>query len=192
MRAGKSHLINGLLRDQGIAIVGFSLGGALALRLAAAPYLSRMVKAVIVVSAPLDLAAAADRMARLRNRLYERWLLVRLRNETERVWRHSSASVRAALVRARHIRDFDDEFTSKAAGFDDAADYYSSCSPIHCIDALGVPALLLHADDDPWIPLPPVVSCPPLRVIVTRGGGQAGFHGRGSRLPWYVSVRACR
>ena len=182
--------LNPGIGDQGIAIVGFSLGGALALRLAAAPYLPQMVKAVVAVSAPLDLAAAADRMTHLRNRLYERWLLVRLRNETERVWRHSSASVRAALVRARHIRAFDDVFTSKAAGFHDAADYYASCSPIHSINALGVPTLLLHADDDPWVPPPPVASRPPLRVIVTRGGGHVGFHGTGSRLPWYVHTAA--
>ena len=52
------------IRDRGIAIVGFSLGGALALRLASAPYLPAMVKTVVAVSAPLDLAAAADRIAR--------------------------------------------------------------------------------------------------------------------------------
>ena len=75
------------IRDRGIAIVGFSLGGALALRLASAPYLPAMVKTVVAVSAPLDLAAAADRIARPRNRLYERWLLARLRQETEPVWR---------------------------------------------------------------------------------------------------------
>ena len=88
------------IRDRGIAIVGFSLGGALALRLASAPYLPAMVKTVVAVSAPLDLPAAADRIARPRNRLYERWLLARLRQETEPVWRDSPVSVRAALARA--------------------------------------------------------------------------------------------
>ena len=72
------------IRDRGIAIVGFSLGGARALRLASAPHLPAMVKTVVAVSAPLDLAAAADRIARPRNRLYERWLLARLRQETGR------------------------------------------------------------------------------------------------------------
>ena len=53
--------------DRGIFILGFSLGGALALRLAAAPYLPATVRAVVSVSAPLDLAAAAGRIARPRN-----------------------------------------------------------------------------------------------------------------------------
>ena len=184
------------IRDRGIAIVGFSLGGALALRLASAPYLPAMVKTVVAVSAPLDLAAAADRIARPRNRLYERWLLARLRQETEPVWRDSLVSVRAALARARHVRDFDDAFTAMDAGFRDAADYYASCSPIRGIDALRIPVLLLHANDDPWVPTPSITERPPLRVTVTRGGGHVGFHGRGSRLPWYVCtavafVREC-
>ena len=178
------------IRDRGIAIVGFSLGGALALRLASAPYLPAMVKTVVAVSAPLDLAAAADRIARPRNRLYERWLLACLRQETEPVWRDSPVSVRAALARARHVRDFDDAFTAMDAGFRDAEDYYASCSPIRGIDALRIPTLLLHAADDPRVPPPSITERPPLRVIVTRGGGHVGFHGRGSRLPWYVCTAA--
>ncbi len=176
------------IRNRGIAVVGFSLGGALALRLASARDLPAMVKAVVAVSAPLDLAAAADRIARPRNRLYERWLLARLRHETEPVWRDAPSSVRAAVTSARHIRNFDDAFTARNAGFRDAADYYASCSPIRCIDALRIPTLLLHADDDPWVPPPSAAERPPLRIVITRGGGHVGFHGTGSRMPWYVSA----
>ena len=175
---------------QGIVIVGFSLGGALALRLAHAPYLPAPVKAVVAVSAPLDLVATSERMVRPRNRLYERWLLNRLRRETEPLWHDGPADVRAAVQGAKHIRDFDDALTAKEAGFRDAADYYASCSPLRGMNRLRVPTLLIHADDDPWIPPPVVVERPPLRVVVTRGGGHVGFHGRGSRVPWYVGTAA--
>ena len=178
------------IRDRGIAVVGFSLGGALAFRLASAPDLPAIVKTVVAVSAPLDLSAAADRIARPRNCLYERWLLARLREETEPVWRDAPSSVRTAVMGARHVRDFDDAFTATDAGFRDAADYYASCSPIRCIDTLRIPTLLLHADDDPWVPPPSIAERPPLRVIVTRGGGHVGFHGTGSRMPWYVRTAA--
>ena len=178
------------IRDRGIVIVGFSLGGALALRLAAAPSLPGTVKAVVAVSAPLDLTASAARIARRRNRFYERWLLERLRRESEPVWRQAPAAVRSAVMKARHIRDFDDALTAREAGFRDAADYYAACSPMHGIDALRVPALVVHADDDPWVPPPAAAARPPLRVVVTRGGGHVGFHGRGSRIPWYVRAAA--
>ena len=178
------------IRQQGIVIVGYSLGGAIALRLAQAPCLPASVKAVVAVSAPLDLVATAERMVRTRNCLYERWLLDRLRRETAPLWRAAPASVRAAVQRARHIRDFDDALTAKEAGFRDAADYYASCSPLRGLDALRIPALLVHADDDPWVPPPAVAESPLLRVVVTRGGGHVGFHGAGSRMPWHVDAAA--
>ena len=178
------------IRRQGIVIVGFSLGGALALRLAQAPSRPEIVKAVVTVSAPLDLPATAERIARPRNRLYERWLLGRLRQETAPLWRDGPATVRAAVQRARHIRDFDDALTAKEAGFRDAADYYASCSPLRGMDRLAIPTFIVHADDDPWVPPPSVVERAPLRVVVTHGGGHVGFHGRGSRMPWYVGAAA--
>ena len=176
------------IRRHGIVIVGFSLGGALALRLAQAPCRPDLVKAVVAVSAPLDLPATAERIARRRNRVYERWLLRRLKQETAPLWRDGPAAVRAAVQGARHIHEFDDALTAKEAGFHDATDYYASCSPMNDMDRLGIPALVIHADDDPWVPPPSVVERPPLRVVVTRGGGHVGFHGAGSRMPWYVGA----
>ena len=178
------------IRRHGVVIVGFSLGGALALRLAQAPSPPEIVKAVVAVSAPLDLPVTAERIARPRNRLYERWLLKRLKQETTPLWRNGPASLRAAVQSARHIRDFDDALTAREAGFRDAADYYASCSPLRCMESLAIPTLIIHADDDPWVPPPSVVERAPLRVVVTRGGGHVGFHGTGSRMPWYVGAAA--
>ena len=178
------------IRRAGIVIVGYSLGGAIALRLAQAPSPPGLVKAVVAVSAPLDLVATAERMVRPRNRLYERWLLDRLKRETEPLWRAAPAPVRTAVQRARHIRDFDDALTAKEAGFRDADDYYVSCSPLRGMEALRIPVLLVHADDDPWVPPPAVAESPLLRVLVTRGGGHVGFHGRGSPMPWHVDAAA--
>ena len=178
------------IRRAGIVIVGFSLGGAIALRLAQSPALPSAVKAVVTVSAPLDLPATAERIARRRNRFYERWLLKRLKGETAPLWQDGPTDVRATVRRARHIRDFDDALTAKEAGFRDAADYYASCSPMHGMGRLRIPTLLVHADDDPWVPPPAVADGPRLRVLVTQGGGHVGFHGAGSRMPWHVDAAA--
>ena len=178
------------IRRRGVVIVGFSLGGALALRLAQAPSRPDLLKAVVAVSAPLDLPATAERIARPRNRFYERWLLRRLKRETEPLWHDRPASVRTAVQLARHIHEFDDALTAKEAGFRDAADYYASCSPMNDMGGLGIPALVIHADDDPWVPPPSAVERSPLHVVVTRGGGHVGFHGTGSRMPWYVGATA--
>ena len=147
------------------------------------------MKAVVAVSAPLDLVATAEWIARPRNRFYERWLLGRLRCETEPLWRDAPAPVRAAVQGARHIRDFDDAFTAKEAGYRDAADYYTTCSPVRGMGALRIPALLVHADDDPWVPPPSVVERAPLRVVVTRGGGHVGVSRKSEPD---ALVRGCR
>ena len=176
------------VRRHGIFLVGFSLGGALALRLAASGALPEAVRAVVSVSAPLEFEAAADSLARRRNRLYERWLLARLMDQSRHVWRRAPAAVRDALARARHIRDFDEALISGIAGYGGAQEYYAACSPLRDIDMIRVPSLILHADDDPWVPPPAIRSRPPVHVAISRGGGHVGFHGRGSRIPWHLRV----
>ncbi len=176
------------LAEDGLVIMGFSLGGALALRLGASDILPDAVRAIVTVSAPLEFEATARRMSRTRNRLYERWLLSRLMAQTEFVWRRESAAVQAALRRSRHIRDFDEALTSRVAGYRDAAEYYANCSPIRETYRIRIPTLLLHADDDPWVPPPEISGRPPVHVAVSRGGGHVGFHGMGSRVPWHLRV----
>jgi len=53
-----------------------------------------------------------------------------------------------------------------------------------------VPALLVHALDDPWIPADAYTSFDwssnrRLVPLLAPGGGHVGFHGRGSRTPWH-------
>ena len=176
------------IQRHGIFLVGFSLGGALALRLAASGMLPEAVRAVVSISAPLDFEAAANSLARRRNRFYERWLLARMMDQSRHVWERAPAPVRDALARARHIRDFDDAFISGIAGYHGAREYYAACSPQRGIDDIRIPSLILHADDDPWVPPPAVQSRPPVQIAISRGGGHVGFHGRGSRIPWHLRV----
>ena len=56
--------------------------------------------------------------------------------------------------------------------------------------AIRVPALLIQAQNDPWIPASAYTSFdwssnPGLTPLLPRGGGHVGFHGRGSRVPWH-------
>ncbi len=174
----------------GLCILGFSLGGAMALRLAGSGMLPATVKRIVSVSAPLDFHATANCLARRRNRLYERWLLGRMMEQSRHVWRNSPETVRSALARARHIRDFDDAFISGIAGFAGASEYYTACTPLRSVEAIRTPTLILHADDDPWVPPPRIRSRPPVQVVVSRGGGHVGFHGRNGRVPWHLQIAA--
>lgn len=178
---------------RGVALVGFSLGGAIVL-----DFLARRARAArpicaVTVSAPLALGAAVRRMMRPRNVLYHRWLLARMKDAVSTGPARVSGRERAAVLDARTIREFDDAFTAPRNGFADADDYYSRCSVQGVMDRVETPTLLLHARNDPWIPSAPYEHVdrnaqPHVAVALTDDGGHVGFHGRRSPTPWYNAV----
>ena len=138
-----------------VAVVGYSLGGNVALKLAgeggrAAP---AALRAVCAVSPTLDLARCVAALERRRNALYE-WNFVR--NLKRRMRRKARAAPGrfdlARLGGVRTVREFDEAFTAPHHGFRDAADYYHRASSLRVIDRVAVPALILSARDDPFVP----------------------------------------
>ena len=75
---------------------------------------------------------------------------------------------------------FDDRFTAKAHGFADADDYYYKASSIRVIDQIRIPTLIIHAQDDPFIPFTPlrssvVESNPYILLLGPEQGGHVAF-----------------
>lgn len=175
-------------RLRAIAVAGYSLGGNLALKLAGelgdAP--PPELKAVCAVSPTMDLAVCVDALERRSNRVYE-WNFVR--NLRARMKRKAAAwpgvfNV-APLGAVRTVRQFDETFTAPHHGFRDAADYYHRASAMRVIARIRVPALIITAEDDPFVPATPfkhavVQSNPNLNVVITRGGGHCAFVERSS------------
>jgi predicted alpha/beta-fold hydrolase len=172
--------VDGLAR---FAIVGYSLGGNLALKLAGdlganAP---RELCAVCAVSPTMDLAVCVDALEEKQNAIYQ-WHFVR--NLKRRMRRKAKAwpgrwSL-AALRNVRTIREFDAAYTAPFHGFRDAADYYHRASAMRVIDRISVPTLVLTAADDPFVPPgpfrePAVVGNRHLTVTITAHGGHCGF-----------------
>ncbi len=85
-----------------------------------------------------------------------------------------------ALPDIRSIREFDDTYTAPFHGFRDAADYYHRASAMRVIDQIGVPALIITAADDPFVPPGPfrdraVVAQSQHHRQLTPHGGHCGF-----------------
>ena len=166
-----------------LAIAGYSLGGNLTLKLAgelggAAP---PQLKAVCAVSPTMELAVCVEALERKSNVLYE-WNFVR--NLKARMKRKSAAWPGvfdlAALGGVRSVRQFDEAFTAPHHGFHGASDYYHRASAMRVIERIRVPALIITADDDPFVPSEPfrhplVAGNPHLTVAITRGGGHCAF-----------------
>ncbi|WP_295855083.1 alpha/beta fold hydrolase [uncultured Xylophilus sp.] len=171
--------------------VGVSLGGNALLRWAeeAGESARAQVRAVAAVSAPLDLAAGAAAIGRGFNRhVYTRMFLATMKPKAlQKLAQHPGLFDAAALHAARDLHAFDDVFTAPLHGFRDAADYWARCSAGPHLGRIRVPALVLNARNDPFVPaasLPsaaPGVHGPQVEVWRPATGGHVGFP-RG-RLP---------
>ncbi|MGQ7248382.1 hydrolase [Halomonas sp. V046] len=173
---------------------GVSLGGNMLLKLVAEPEVDALgLSGAIAISAPLDLAACAERLGQGFSRVYERHLLGSLKRKVvERLkCGELPLTVDARTVsRLKRLRDYDDVVTAPLHGFKDAADYYAKASSGPVLGNIRVPTLLLHAADDPFMPADIIDRFPErsslLHMEVARNGGHVGFmERRGSRLePW--------
>jgi len=177
------------LTREGIVAVGYSLGGAMLLKYLGEEGTAAPLVAAATVSAPIDLAATCRHMMRSRNRLYHRHILGMMKLEATGEGAVVSAAERSAILAARTVWEYDDDFIAPRYGFASAEDYYERCRPTRFMPAIRVPTLVLGAMDDPWIPGTLYrgydwASNRSLTPLLPDHGGHVGFHGRGSRQPW--------
>ena len=163
-----------------VSVLGYSLGGHLALRFASDSPPPRLLS-VAAVCAPLDLdrcAASIDRPALWGYRLY---LLSGLKQIYASVARRRAVPLPSSEARKiRTIRRWDDLIVAPRHHFESAEDYYRKESAGPKLAGLKVPALLIAAEADPMVPaqsLRPFVEPPPplLEVRWVRRGGHVGF-----------------
>jgi predicted alpha/beta-fold hydrolase len=172
--------------------MGISLGGTLLLNALLAEWQEQSpLDGLVCISSPLDLQACSRQIERPRNRLYQRWLLQRLVAQTLADPFGVSAAERQALQQPIcSIRRFDALITAPRWGYDSLEAYYRDASPLprllQRLTQLGgsglPPTLIVHADDDPWVPVDAArqlstVRSQTLSVLLTTGGGHNGFHG---------------
>ncbi len=166
-----------------LALLGFSLGGNLALLAASrgAARLPTAVAAVVAVSPPVDLAACATALDALPNRAYLlnflRDLCASYRSRQRRLPDVYAAGRERGV---RSIREYDERITAPYGGYRDAADYYARASSGPHLGRLARPTLLLSGLDDPLIPGDSVRRLLPtspglLRAELYATGGHVGF-----------------
>ncbi len=173
-------------RLERFAFAGYSLGGNIALKLGGelSPADAARVVAVAAVSPPIELAHCVTALERPANLAYHLNFLVGLRGRMKRKARlYPGLYDPGGLARVRSVRAFDDVYTAPHNGFAGAADYYHRASARRVLAQLAVPALLITAADDPFVPPdaardPALDAVPGLTRVVTRYGGHCGFIGR--------------
>lgn len=153
-----------------IALLGFSLGANLVLKLAAEardePFAG--LDCVLGANPPLDLAACCNAIREPRNRLYDRNFVKGLKRDIARLHAAFPDLGPTGLDGVKSLYEFDDRYTSRRNGFDGAEDYYARSSAGLLVERIVVPGLVVHSADDPFIPVETV---------------------RGARFPAHVELR---
>jgi hypothetical protein len=165
------------------ALVGYSMGGNLVLKLAGELGENRpdYLKAVVGISPAMDLGVSADALHNLSNRVYEWKFLIGLRRRFRRkaeLFPHIYSTV--GLERIATLRQFDDQITARYSGFTGADDYYDRASSARVASQISVPTLILHALDDPFIRMLPstraaLLANQRVRLVETTHGGHCAF-----------------
>ena len=165
------------------ALIGFSMGGNLVLKLAGewgndAP---TQFKAVAAVCPAMDLAASADALHEPANRLYEYYFLMQLFRRLRAKVRYFPGQFDLSRLRGvSSLRLFDDRVTAYYCGFTGADDYYARAAAANVVDRVAVPALIIHAANDPFIRMRPetrerILRNPHITYIETADGGHCAF-----------------
>lgn len=168
---------------QKLALVGYSMGGNLVLKLLGewgkdAP---AQVKAGVGISPAMDLAPSSDALHHRANRLYEWKFLLGLRRRMLRKAALYPDRYDVRYLRGmRSMRDFDNQITARYSEFADAEDYYTRAAAARVIERVAVPTLVLHALDDPFIRVLPetrekLLHNPCITYLETVRGGHCAF-----------------
>jgi predicted alpha/beta-fold hydrolase len=183
-------VVRGLLEDPRISwltILGFSGGGSQVLKLAGewGADVPSGVAAIATVSAPLDYTKVAPRMDTLSCLPYRFHVLRGLVERARALAAHHPERVLyrpSDLDKVNRFRLYDERVIVPMHGFPDVDRYYASASSGHWLSRIEVPTLVLHAEDDPMVPIDSVRPWLPqaseaVTSRVSRYGGHIGWLG---------------
>ncbi|MEN9780699.1 MAG: hypothetical protein RL014_1847 [Pseudomonadota bacterium] len=166
-----------------LRVVGISLGGNALLRWAqeSGELASRTAQAVAAVCSPIDLAAGGQAIGQGFNRLvYTRMFLNTMKPKALRkLAQFPGLFDRERLLAARDLYEFDNVFTAPLHGFASTEDYWARASSRPHLARIRLPALVLHALNDPFVPAWSLPAAHEATQHVTlwqpRHGGHVGF-----------------
>jgi uncharacterized protein len=175
-----------------VALVGYSMGGNLVLKLAGEWGDQRPLTAVATVCPAIDLAPGADALHEPANRMYE-WHFLRglMRRYRRKAMLYPHIYKLNGVGPIRSLRQFDDKIVAPHCGFRDADDYYYRAASARVVDKIAVPTLIIRAMDDPFVRILPetrdaLLANDNVMLVETPHGGHCAYlsRDRGEDIHW--------
>lgn len=164
------------------AAVGVSLGGNVLLKWLGEKGTHSTLAAAVAVSVPFQLRLVADRISRGFSRIYQGYLLRRLKQVFERKKQNYTENM-PQILKDMHkwqcFWTFDENVTSPLNGFSNVHAYYRESSSRSYLAKIATPTLIIHALDDPFmtpdvLPTEEELSAKVILEISAKGG-HVGF-----------------
>ncbi len=170
-------------------VAGYSMGGNLALLLAGqwAKSLFQVqgvpcrLMGVMAVCPDIDPEACVTALEQRRNRIYHEYFVNSMKSRIRRKAKLFPGRFDVARLAAiRTLRALDDAFTAPDGGYQSAQDYYDRTGARHVLAEIEVPALIVTAKDDPFIPYrifenPALQHNSHIVLMAVKRGGHCGF-----------------
>jgi predicted alpha/beta-fold hydrolase len=168
--------------DSEVFVVGFSLGGNIALKLAGelGNDADKYIKAIFAVCPPFDLERTVQSIQKPKYYLYHQYYLKNILKHTAR-WTNQ---------KIRSLYEVDNVITGPSWGFKNAKEYYDQSSCKRYLNQICIPTIILSAEDDPFVSLKDLDRMGlsgDVRLYATRYGSHMGFLGsitQGRNFQW--------
>ncbi len=176
------------------AVVGVSLGGNVLLKWLGEKGSQSLIKAAVAVSVPFQLRLVADRITTGFSRVYQGYLLRRLRQVFDRKKTCFTEENMPQVLKNVHkwqcFWTFDENVTAPLHGFRDVHHYYRESSSLNYLIKIATPTLIIHSEDDPFmtpdiIPKEEHLSKDIVLELSEKGGHAAFISGRLPAKPVY-------
>ncbi len=171
-----------------IYLVGYSMGGNLALKLAGEVQKSLgPLRAIMAICPNIQPSACVLALQKPSNWVYHTYFLNSLKNKLRRKatlypgkWDLSNLSA------IKTMWNFDDIYTAPDGGFKDANEYYAYSGSRRLLSEITLPSLIITAQDDPFIPYkifsePALHANPWIQLLAPTHGGHCGFFQRSNK-----------
>jgi predicted alpha/beta-fold hydrolase len=168
---------------QEIGLIGFSIGGNKTLLHIGREkdHLAKEVIAAVALSVPCDLQSSSYHLAKWTHSLYMQNFLNSFKQKLkQKMTRFPDKINLSGFHKIRNFKQFDERYTAPMNGFASAEDYWFQSSCLHYLEGIRIPALIINALDDPFLP----PECFPveqakmnskLTLEMPRYGGHIGF-----------------
>ncbi len=169
--------------DVPLFVLGFSLGGSVLLKWLGerGAEAAGLIRAAVAISVPYDLGVAARRIDAGFGRFYAWNFLKTLKQKMlEKAAIYPDLIDPARILNIKSYIQFEDEAFAPLHNFKDAEEYWRQCSAKYFLEGIACPTLILHAEDDPFLPgthLPKKMFEASKWLIpeISKNGGHVGF-----------------